>query len=216
MLFFSAGTSSSLPTREESGLGVIGYDGLKEILEKKSKRVNNKFTEKQRFLIGNYTAINGPGAAVRTFRKSHPCLKFEESQARGLRRKYLDQKKKGPNVDKEIGTLKRGRPLLETVDEKVSNFLQIVRRKEGVLISVVAIATAKALIAKSDLEHLKALDRENLSWTKSLFRRMGFVRRAKATSKPEIPECAENEAALILHRQIVDLVYSAPSNCRFC
>ena len=71
---------------------------------------------------------------------------------------------------------------------------------------MVAIVTAKALIAKSDLEYRKALDLENSSWTKSLFRRMGFVRRGKTTSKPEIPERAKNEAALILQHQIVDLV----------
>ena len=54
--------------------------------------------------------------------------------------------------------MKRGRPLmLETVDEKICNFLQIVRRKGGVVNSVVAIATAKVLVTKSDLEHLKAL-----------------------------------------------------------
>ena len=35
---------------------------------------------------------------------------------------------------------------------------------------------------------------------------MGFVRRGKTTSKPEIPERAKNEAALILQHQIVDLV----------
>ena len=71
---------------------------------------------------------------------------------------------------------------------------------------MVAIVTAKALIAKSDLEYRKALDLENSSWTKSLFRRMGFVRRGKITSKPEIPQRAKNEAALILQHQIVDLV----------
>ena len=78
----------------------------------------------------------------------------------------------------------------------------------------VAIAAAKALIAKSDLEHLKAVDLENSSWTKSLFPRMGFLRRAKTTSKPGIPERAKNEAALILHHQIVDLVekYQIPSS----
>ena len=96
--------------------------------------------------------------------------------------------------------------MLETVDEKICNFLQIVRRKGGVVNSVVAIATAKARIAKSDLEHLKAVDLENSSWTKSLFQRMGFVRRAKTISKPEIPERVKNEAALILHHQIVNLV----------
>ena len=34
---------------------------------------------------------------------------------------------------------------------------------------------------------------------------MGFVRRAKTTSKLEIPERTKSEAALILHHQIVDL-----------
>ena len=71
---------------------------------------------------------------------------------------------------------------------------------------MVAIVTAKALIAKSDLEYRKALDLENSSWAKSLFRRMGFVRRGKTASKPEIPQRAKNEAALILQHQIVDLV----------
>ena len=88
--------------------------------------------------------------------------------------------------------------MLETVDEKSCNFLQIVRRKGGVANLVVAIARAKNLIAKSDLEHLKALDLENSPWTNSLFRKMGFVRLAKTTSKPEIPEGTKNEAALIL------------------
>ena len=71
---------------------------------------------------------------------------------------------------------------------------------------MVAIVTAKALIAKSDLEYRKALDLENSSWTKSLFRRMGFVRRGKTASKPEIPQRAKNEAPLILQHQIVNLV----------
>ena len=97
-------------------------------------------------------------------------------------------------------------PFVGTVDEKVSNFLQIVRRKGGFVNTVVAIATAKALIARSDLPHLKALDIESSSWTNSLFQRMGFVRRAKTTSKPEILERAKTEAALILHHQIVALV----------
>ena len=119
-----------LPTQYKTGLGVIKFDSLKKTLVKKSRRVNTKFREKESFLIGKYTAISGPGAAVRKFRKSHPHLKFGESQARALRRKYLDQEKKRPNVNKKIGTLNRGRPLmLDTVDKKVFSFLQIVRTK---------------------------------------------------------------------------------------
>ena len=71
-------------------------------MEKKSKKVNTKFTEKERFLIGKYAAINGPSAAVRKFRKSLSHLKFGESQAKALRKKYLDQERKEPFVDKEI------------------------------------------------------------------------------------------------------------------
>ena len=119
-----------LPTQYKTGLGVIKFDSLKKTLVKKSRRVNTKFREKESFLIGKYTAINGPGAAVRKFRKSHPHLKFGESQARALRKKYLDQEKKRPNVNKKIGTLNCGRPLmLDTVDKKVFSFLQIVRTK---------------------------------------------------------------------------------------
>ena len=76
---------------------------------------------------------------------------------------------------------------------------------------VVAIAAAKALTAKGDLKHLNALDLETSSWTRSRFQRMGFVRRAKTTSKPEIPERVKNEAALILHHQILEK-YQIPSS----
>ena len=66
--------------------------------------------------------------------------------------------------------------MLETVDGKVYSFLQKPIRKGGVVNLVVAIATAKALIGKSDLEHLKSLDLENSSWPKSLFQMMNIVR----------------------------------------
>ena len=107
-----------------------------------------KFREKESFLIGKYTAINGPGAAVRKFRKSHPHLKFGESQARALRKKYLDQEKKRPNVNKKIGTLNRGRPfMLDTVDKKVCNFLQIVKTKGG----LVNLVTWKFVVGKKNI-----------------------------------------------------------------
>ena len=83
-----------VPTREESGLGLIEYDSLEETLEKKSKRINTKFTEKERFHIGKYTAINGPSDAVQKFRKLHPHLKFRESQARALRKNTWTKRKR--------------------------------------------------------------------------------------------------------------------------
>ena len=171
-------------------------------MEKKSKRVNTKFMEKEHFLIGKYTAINGPGAAVRRFKKSQFPFQIWRKPSKSTRQKLPGSREKVAKTS------------LETVDEKVCKFFQIVRGKGDVINSVVAIATANALIAKSGLEHLEALDLENSSWTKSLFRRMGFVRRAKTTSKPEIPERGKNEATLILHYQIIDLVekYQIPSS----
>ena len=47
--------------------------------------------------------------------------------------------------------------MLGALDEKVKNFLHVLRRKEGVVNTVVAMATAKVLIARSQYEHLKCL-----------------------------------------------------------
>ena len=87
---------------------------------------------------------------------------------------------------------------------KFAIFFKLLEEKEagGVVNSVVAIATAKTVIAKSDLEHLKALDLENWSWTKSLFQRMGFTRRAKQLQNLKYRTCRKQSC-----------LYSALLNC---
>ena len=45
--------------------------------------------------------------------------------------------------------------MLGTLEAKVQTFLHVLRRKGGVVNTVVAIVTAKALITKSQNEHLK-------------------------------------------------------------
>lgn len=62
----------------------------------------------------------------------------------------------------------------------------VLRRQGGVVKTVDANATAQALIAWSQDEHLKNIDLESSSWAKSLFHRMGFVKPTCTTSKPEI------------------------------
>ena len=59
------------------------------------------------------------------------------------------------------------------------------------------VATAKALIERSNLEHLKEMDLENSSWAKSLFKRLGFVKMAATTGRPNIPEGAKKEAEIL-------------------
>ena len=68
---------------------------------------------------------------------------------------------------------------------------------------MVANTTVKASIEKSNAEHLKYIDLEHSSWAKSLFRRMGLIKRAFTAMKPEIPENAKNEAKLLFQHQII-------------
>ena len=203
------------PKKEECALGELDYATVKTFLQQpKKKRVNSKFTENERYLIGKYTAINGPSAAVKKFKKSHSHLKFGESTARNLREKYCKVIKNNANITK-IPKAKLGRPLmLGNLDEQVKNFLLILRRKGGVVNRVVAKATANALISRSNDEYLKSIDLENSSWARSLFTRMGFVKRAVTTNKPELPERALNEAKIIFQHQIATVIedHSIPAS----
>ena len=66
-----------------------------------------------------------------------------------------------------------GRPLMigKLLDKRLQEYLHIYPKKVGIVNKVVAVATAKTLIEKSNLEHLKDLDLENSSWPKPLLRR---------------------------------------------
>ena len=97
--------------------------------------------------------------------------------------------------DEMLPREKVGHPRLlgDDIDNKVQEYLHILRRKGAIVNSVVALATAKALIQQSQDEHVKAIDLENTSWTRSLFQRMGFVRKAAATGRPTLPDGAVKE-----------------------
>ena len=92
------------------------------------------------------------------------------------------------------------------VNEKVQHFPMIVRRKGGVVNTMVSNATARALIERSNQKHLECIDLEHSSWAKSLFQRMWLVKRTCITSKLEILEEAKKEAKLLFQHQIVSYV----------
>ena len=157
-------------------LGLLEYQATVPSVQDitKKKRENIKLTDKERYDIGKHISIHGATAAVRKFKKSHPHLKLEESTARSLKKKY-EELLKSKSEKTELTKLKRGRPLmLGSIDEKVKNFLLILRRKGGVVNSVVAIAAAQALIQKSSDEHLKCVDLVSSSWTQRPFSKDGF------------------------------------------
>ena len=166
----------------------------------------NKLKDEDRYAIEKYAAIHGTIAALRKFKKSHLHYRLTESSVRTMRDRYRRIVKSSPTT-MTITLLKRGRPvMLGSLAEQVKGFLLILRSKGGEVNTVVAVVVAKALIAKSSDESLKILDLDNLPWTKSLFVRMGFVKRACTTIRPEIPEAARKEAVLIFHHEIVSMV----------
>ena len=79
----------------------------------------------------------------------------------------------------------------------METFLHVLRRKGDVVNTVVAVATAKALIVRTLDEHLKCLDLDFLYWDMSQFRRMDFMKQTCTISKPEIPKLTKKEAKLI-------------------
>ena len=141
----------NLPSQEETSLGVLDYNAVRDAMEKQSKtkkRKNCSFTDEERFKIGEYTSVHGPAAAVKKFKKTHPHLKFGESMARSFRAKYEELlKKQTRDQTSKITLQKRGRPLmLGCLDEKVQSFLHVLKRKRGVVNAFVSVATAIALI----------------------------------------------------------------------
>ena len=106
--------------------------------------------------MGKYTAVNGVTNAVKRFKKTNPHLTFVEGTARKLRDRYNDNTKQKRAVDNKIPRLKRGRSFVlgAVLDEKMRHFSLQLRKKGGVVNTVVAVATAKALIARSSDEYL--------------------------------------------------------------
>ena len=202
----------SFTLQEESGgVRAVEYESVKEKLSSvnNDRRCKyNKFKDEDRYMIGKYAAIHGTAAALRKFKKSFSHYRLTESTVRAMREKYhrVLKSQSSSSPIKKLSLLKRGRPLmLGSLDEKVQKFLVALRSKGGVVNTVVAVAVAKALIEKSSDESLKAIDLDNSSWAKSLFVRMGFVKRACTTARPEIPEGAQKEAELIFHHEITSL-----------
>ena len=78
----------NIPSQEKTSLGVLDHDAVYSSLEastKKKKRKNSTFSHEGHYQIGQYASVHGPNAAVKTFRRTHPHLKFGESTARSFR-----------------------------------------------------------------------------------------------------------------------------------
>ena len=196
----------------ESGLRVMDYRTCSEAsTNTTSNRPKNyrKWSEKERYEIGKYAAINGSRAAER---KSHTEEKPpSESNARRFSKLCKEEiskaQKNNSDVNRNLSVLPRGRPLLlGSLDQMVQRFLLSLRKTGGLVFSDVAISAPKALIARNPQYNLSHIDLDSSHWPQSLFQRMGFKKRMRTTGKVEIPEGARKEAELLYLHNIVTIV----------
>lgn len=197
--------------QRKTSFGIIDYEAVTDAVtsatNKSTKRNRyQKWSPTERFDIGKYAALHGHAAAVRRFAKKEKPL--NESSVRRFVKLYHEELKKASiqerNVQDKLAPIQRGRKLmLGSLDQKVQNYLRSYRSRGGPISTIVAVTIAKVLIARNPELELQHVDLDSSSWAKSLFKRMGFVRRMKTTGKPEIPAGAKKEAELLYLHEIV-------------
>lgn len=201
-------------------MGTVDYEMVKSATRQQPSRKRGAYKDyssKDRFSMGKNASIYGIASTVRSWKKTYPNL--NESTVRGFKKRYetqiKDASRKNKSPKKVIVNKLRGRPCLlgDKMDPLVQKYLKATRYKGGVVNTMMAIATAKALVKRYPL-----LEKDNVeigrSWAQSLFRRLGFVRRTKTTGKVRIPVGAQKEAELKFLHQIVNYVekYRIPSS----
>ena len=185
---------------DEVSIGAIDHDKVTETLKAlPKKRKCTQFSDRDRLLVGRHASVFRNASAVRKFYVSEStvklfCIKYESSLT-------------NVHSTEEVTEIPKAWPLMtgKLLEKQVQEYLYIYRKKGCIVNKVLAVATAKALIERSNLKHSKDLDLENSSRAKSLFNRMGFVKRAATTGRPDIPEGAKKEAEILLLHQIVGL-----------
>ena len=197
-----------------SGLGTLDFNAVTEAVDATSKeKVRKKpyanWTNKERFVIGKYSAENGNSAAARKFSSKKKPL--NESTARRFCIRYKEELKRSTKEKREpkteLSLQTRGRPLMiGSLDEMVQRYIRAYRSRGGPVNSLITISIAKVLITRNPQLNLQHIDLDSSSWAKSLFQRMGFTRRMKTTGKVEIPEGAKQEAELMFLHSIVTLM----------
>ena len=93
--------------------------------------------------------------------------------------------------------------MLGQLDSMVQTYM-IEQSQRGCVINT-SIANARALIQRFP-QVVGNIDLESTAWARSLFKRMGFVKRRKTSSKVEIPDAARKEIEFLFHHEIVTYV----------
>ena len=214
MLLPFSGLSSGDSSVEPIGaIGIVDATAIQQqVATIKGKRSSSytKWCPKDRYNIGKYASENGPIAAVRKFSGDYPSL--NESTARGFRKKYEEEIKKATKEKREPSkaiskySAPTGRPLmLGELDSMIQAHLLAQSRNGTPINTAIANATAISMVQRYP-DVAGNIDVESSSWARSLFRRMGFVRRHKTSSKVEIPDKVREEIEFLFYYDIVSYV----------
>ena len=197
-------------SRNDTTLGQVDYDVVHEAASNSNRRSTKyiKYTDTDRFNIGKYASEFGTASAVRHYKPIFP--KLVESSVRSFKTKYESQleaeKKSGATPSKAISLKPKGRPLLMgPFDSMVQKYIQSMINRGAVITWAVANAAAKALMRKYP-GMIGNIDIDSSSWAQSLFRRMGYVKRRKTSSKVDIPDAARKEIEYVFLYEIVNRV----------
>lgn len=192
-----------------SELGVVDTNTI-SLEVSLSSRSYTKWKNEDRYQIGRYALENGTAASVRRFKDKFPSL--NESTVRSFKvkveKELSDARKEGRDVSKSINKYSAppGRPLLlGELDSMVQTYIRAVSTRGAVINTSLAKATANALIRRHP-DIVGEIDIDSSSWAKSLFKRMGFVRRVKTSSKVNIPDSARKELEYLFHYEIATAV----------
>ena len=192
-------------------LGIVDVRSIREMTtDAKDRGTYVKWKDEDRFIIGDYARKNGNSAALRKFRPRFPGLK--KSTIRLFKARVVKELKDASKEKRAVVqslpkySLRTGRPLmLGEIDQMVQTYIKVVSSRGGLVTRTLANAAAKALMARYP-NLVGNIDVDSLSCAKSLFKRMGFVRRMKTSSKVSIPDGARKEIEFLFHHEIVSLI----------
>ena len=153
-------SESATDFQKESGLGMIDYHAVTEVVTTCSKKSKGKesyihWSDKERFSIGKYPAKNGHAATVRKFTNKERPL--NESTVRRFCKRCKEELKQSSKekreLKKQLPLMRRGRPLmLGSLDKMVQKYLRAYRSRGGPVNSISSISLKSLDCAKPTTE----------------------------------------------------------------
>ena len=153
------------------------HDRISKDKHAKKRKPYFRWTDEERCIIGKYASQNGTAAAVRHYQSKYTGL--NESTVRGFKSRLEKEleiaTKKKIDPEERLSIQPQGRPLMlgDEIDKKVQLYIQQLSQRGGAISRSIGVSVATVLLER-DKSRSKIKITE--TWTKSLLKRMGFVR----------------------------------------